>query len=86
MPPAIVLIGIGRQRRIPLPLPAFLLWPFAFLAWYVLTIARLAFSHDLRVSRKLPCVRTILYSYANLSGLRIDVRSHDGSGVYVRMI
>jgi hypothetical protein len=86
MPPAIVMVGFGRQRRIPLPLPVFLLWPFAFLAWYVLTVARLAFSDDAGLSRKFHVASTILHSYANLSGLRIDVHSQDGGGIYLRMI
>jgi len=84
MPPALLMICIGRQRKLPLPLV--ILWPFAFVAWFVLIILRLAFIEDREFTDRWMAARTVLYGLANLSGLRIDMRSSDGSGIHLWII
>jgi len=74
MLPAFLLVGVGHGRRVWIPLPFFLLWPFWLLGWVVWFV--LAF---LRVPQA-KALRMALVLGANLSGLRVDVEPRDGSG------
>ncbi|MBN2170030.1 MAG: hypothetical protein JW819_01760 [Candidatus Krumholzibacteriota bacterium] len=86
MIPSLLLVGVGRRRRVILPLPVFLLWPllalFALAAWILL---RLAPAGTVTAS----AARTGLSALAvacQLSGTRIDVRDPDGPQVYLRFL
>lgn len=81
MLPAILLFGVGRHRRVWIPLPVFLLWPFWLLGWVVWLVfkgLRVPYENSLKMA---------LVMCAQLSGLKFDVESGtDGGRVYVRMI
>ncbi|MBI2919613.1 MAG: hypothetical protein HYY18_00850 [Planctomycetes bacterium] len=82
MIPALLLIGIGWQRRLPVPIPLFLLWPVAFLA--VLATGAVQLTRRLnRPAAETPLLPAPLEALFQLSGLRLDVRTHDGTGVLV---
>ena len=83
MIPAIGLIRIGKARwTVPLPLPVFLAWPFVLVA-----LAGVALTERLVNRRsthsKLTMAGGGLLALCQLSGLKIDVRSTDGSRVFV---
>ena len=83
MIPVIGLIRIGKARwTVPLPLPVFLAWPFVLVA-----LARVTLTERLVNRRsthsKLTMARGGLSVLCQLSGLKIDVRSTDGSRVFV---
>jgi hypothetical protein len=77
MPPALVLMRVGRARRLTLPLPFFLLWPLVLLAWVGLGLAWLVTAWR----RPAPLVAgiTALRAINELRGTRIDIRSRDAS-------
>jgi hypothetical protein len=80
MLPALVLVGFGRRRRIWLPMPAFLLWPFWLLGWLVWLVFRIF---------QLPWAQTLrqaLLLGAHLSGVQLGIDSADGNRIYIRMI
>lgn len=84
MPPALLLLRIGRIRWLIVPLPIFLLWPFLLLAWMVLGLAWLVGPRERRpgfVSAGL----TALRGFSELRGTRMDVRRTDAS-FYLRFI
>lgn len=86
MIPAIALLGISRARRVRLPLPIFLLWPFYFLAWLGVGVAYLLFwvvRGDIRRPARAGFALAML---AHLSGTVVDVHSTDGTRVYLRLI
>ncbi len=84
MIPAIGLVLIGKARwTVPLPLPVFLFWPFILVALGGVTLVeRLVDEGDARHSM-LTMARCGLCAFCQLSGLRIDVRSPDGTRVLV---
>jgi len=75
-----------RIQKVYIPLPLFLLWPFLLLAALLLAVAYVPvalvggntqpFAHALALGRV----------FFNLHGLKVDVRSHDGTQVYLRII
>ncbi len=72
MMPAIGLIGIPRLRWLPpIPIPLFLLWPFALVC---LGIARLLDRNRPAEAAKL---RTAMQAFRELRGLTIDVDTAD---------
>jgi len=80
MLPGLVLVGIGRRRRLWLPLPTFLLWPLwlvGWLVWLVLAAVRAPWHKAVH--------QGLVLGY-HLSGLRVDVNSARGHRIYVRMI
>jgi hypothetical protein len=89
--PALLLVGVGRQRRVILPGPLFLLWPLLALGWLVVGVwdlGRLAFLGPERARRpgSSASLRAVLVLVAKLSGLSIDVAARDGHGIYIRLI
>jgi hypothetical protein len=86
MVPSLLILRIGPGRGIPLPLPLFLLWPFFALAALLVGAAYLTvwlFGGETRAFAKAHLAGRMLL---NLRGLKIDVRSHDGTRVYFRII
>ena len=80
MIPAVVLIGVGTTRRIWIPLPVFLLWPFWALAWMLWAPIRWL---------QIPGHRRLWLALAlsgRMSGLSLDVQSSSGQRVQIRMI
>lgn len=80
MLPALLLVGAGSRRRIWIPLPVILLWPFWLLGWVVWAPARLLGlerAHSLRAA---------LVLMAGLSGLSLDVDTADGARVHLRFV
>lgn len=86
MIPALAIIGFGRKRMIPLPVPLFLLWPFILLALAVVGLAGWLTRRQPAARSGLLVARTALLATFHLSGLRIDVRSRDQDNVYFRFI
>ena len=80
MLPTVLLVGVGQRRRICLPVPVILLWPFWLLGWVVWAPARLLFpgwAHPLRAG---------LILLAQLSGLSLDVDTTDGTRIHLRFV
>jgi hypothetical protein len=80
MLPAVLLVGAGRRRRIWIPVPVILLWPFWLLGWVVWAPARLLrldWAHALRAG---------LVFLAQLSGLELDVETKDGTRIRLRFV
>jgi hypothetical protein len=80
MLPVLMLVGVGARRRVWIPLPMVLLWPFWFLGWGVwllLWVVRASWARPLQGALQLGC---------SLSGLRVDVESVNGKSVHVRLI
>ena len=83
MIPTIGLVLIGKARwTVPLPLPVFLAWPFILVALASVTLAEcLVGGRDARHS--LTMARRGLFTFCQLSGLKVDVRSTEGTRVFV---
>ncbi len=80
MIPALLMIGLGRDRRFWLPLPFFLIWPFwliGWLAWLTVGLFHRA------TATKIALFQSLLW---HLSGLRVDIDDKDGSGIRLRFI
>ena len=80
MLPTLLLVGVGRRRRISLPVPLILLWPFWLLGWVAWAPARLLrheWAHALRYG---------LVVLAQLSGLRLNVDTTDGKRINLRFV
>ena len=80
MLPSFLLIDVGTKRRIWLPLPTILLWPFWLLGWVIWAPARLL---RLKLADRLHAGLVLL---AQLSGLSIDVDTADGTKVHLRFV
>jgi len=80
MLPAVLLVGAGSRRRIWIPMPVILLWPFWLVGWAVWAPARL-----LRLERA-DALRAALILLAQLSGLRVDVDTADGTRIHFRFV
>jgi hypothetical protein len=78
MPPALVLVRFGRRRRIPIPLPVFLLWPLLVIAWLGLGLAWLVTAGRQRPAPVVAGV-TALRVLNELHGTRIDLRGRDAN-------
>ncbi len=78
MPPALLLLRVGRIRWLVLPLPLFLLWPLYFLTWGALYAMRLLFVHPGR-SRTLVVGSTALHLITALPGTSIDFQGSRGA-------
>lgn len=80
MLPTVVLVGAGARRRVWIPVPVFLLWPFWLAGWAVWAPARLLrleWAHGLRAG---------LILLAQLSGLSLDVDTADGTRIHLRFV
>jgi hypothetical protein len=80
MVPALLLVGVGQSRRVWIPLPVFLLWPFWLLGWMVWTVFRL-----FAIPWEKP-LRFALLLGMHMSGVRVDIDTNDGTNIHVRMI
>jgi len=80
MPPAILLLGVGRRGWL-LPLPVFLLWPLALLAALVIGVARLILPARGPRSAVWRWGWIGLRAFCQLHGTRVDVRSNNGERV-----
>ncbi|UCH85478.1 MAG: hypothetical protein JSW50_07265 [Candidatus Latescibacterota bacterium] len=79
MLPTLLLVGAGQNRRVWIPIPVLILWPFWILGWVVWLPVAIA---GARCAKPL---RMALIIMAQLSGLRIDVDSKDGK-IQLRII
>ena len=80
MLPTLLLVGAGSRRRIWIPLPLILLWPFWLLGWAAWVPAWL-----LRLEWA-PALRSGLVLLAQLSGLQLDVDTADGTRIHLRFV
>ncbi len=83
MPPVLLIIGLGRSRRFPLPVPLFLLWPLVAVAYGILVLCQRYLRLDKEVVDKIRLARAALGGFAAMSGLKVDVRSQDGHGAFL---
>ncbi len=80
MIPALLMMRIGRDTRVWLPLPFFLIWPFwliGWLAWLVTTLFNRA------AAMKIALFQIIFW---HLRGLTVDVEENDGTRIHFRFI
>jgi hypothetical protein len=80
MLPALLLVGVGHRRRVWIPLPVFLLWPLWLLGWAVWSVFKafgIPWERPLRVA---------LLLGIHMSGVRLDIDSHDATRIRLRMI
>jgi hypothetical protein len=81
MLPVLMLIGVGRDRWIWIPLPVFLLWPFWLLGWIVWLLMKAAGAPQAKM------LRMALILGAQLSGTIVEVDSKkDDTTIHLRMI
>jgi hypothetical protein len=80
MLPALMMIGCGKSKRVWIPLPLFLLWPFWLLGWGVWLVLWF-FRAD--VERAL---RVALTAGLHLKGTQVDVDAADGTQVHIRLV
>jgi hypothetical protein len=78
--PWLLIVGIGRRRRFPLPFPMFLFWPFVLVGWLIYAIG-LPFTRGGWTG-----LRAVLTLFPGLRGLRVDARPHAGPGVLIRVV
>jgi hypothetical protein len=67
-------------RRLWLPLPFFLIWPFWVLAWLIWLIITL---FNRAAALKIAVIQMMLWK---LRGLTVDVNAQDGTQIYFRFI
>ena len=84
MPPSLLVLGFGEERRVRLPLPLFLLWPFLLVAWLGLGLAWLVTSGRPRPGGLMAGL-TALRVFSELHGTKIDIRGQDAS-IYMQFI
>jgi hypothetical protein len=78
--PTVLLLGAGPRCRIWIPVPVILLWPFWLLGWMVWAPARLL--HPERAH----ALRAGLILVAQLSGLKVDLKTTDGTRIRLRFV
>lgn len=79
MLPTLLLVGVG-PRRIWIPVPMILLWPFWLLGWVVWAPARLLRPEW---AQRLRAGLTLM---TQLSGLEVDVETTDGTRIRLRLV
>jgi len=80
MIPTLLMMRVGKRRGVWIPLPAFLLWPFWLLGWFVWGLGWLfgaRWRNPLRVG---------LVLMAHLRGLKVDVKESEGTRIHFRLI
>jgi len=80
MLPSFLLIGAGNPRRVWIPIPVFLFWPFWLLGWIVwlpVAITGMRWAKPLRMT---------LILMTQLSGTKVDVDTTSGDHVHLRMV
>ena len=86
MPPILAIVAIGRSRKFPIPFPLILLWPFVLLGFFVLGLAWFFLPKKSGAARYVLMAITALGCFWHLSGLRIDINSHDETDVYILIV
>jgi hypothetical protein len=100
--PALLIVGVGEQKKVPLPFPLFLFWPFILIGWVVVGVIslfkRITWNDSSLVilssidsqsgKRRVPQVplRMALSAFTKLHGLRIDIRSKGKYNFYILII
>ena len=80
MIPALLMMRIGRKRRVWLPLPVFLIWPFwllGWLAWLVTTLFHRA------TATKIALIQIVFW---HMRGLSFDVDDKSGTKIHFKFI
>ena len=91
IPPALLIIGLGRvrvfggRRRFFLPLPLFLIWPLYLLAYMIFGLAWLLTPRSAKPAG-LTAALAALDAGRRLSGLRVDIQSAQNENIYLRFI
>jgi len=80
MIPALLLMRVGRERRVWLPLPFFLVWPFWLLGWLAWIFT---WAFDREASGKIAVLQGVFW---HLSGLIVEVESGDQTPIHFRFI
>lgn len=80
MLPTLLWVGAGSRRRIWIPLPVILLWPFWLLGWVVWAPVRLL---SPTLARALALGLILL---AQLSGLALHVDTTDGTRIHFHFV
>lgn len=86
MIPAMAILRIGRGRRLPVPLPLFLLWPLVLLALLLVALAGPLADRRSEAGRRLLAARLGILALFRLSGLSVDARGSDGREVRIRLV
>lgn len=86
MPPVLLIVAVGRSKRFPIPFPVILLWPFVLLGWILLGIVWFFLPKRSSAARFVLIVIEAIGCFWHLSGLKIDITSHDETGVYILII
>ena len=86
MLPSILMLRVGPGAGIPIPVPLFLLWPLVLVLALVGGLIWLVMPRTRRTGGLLEKLRLAWTLFNNLSGLKIDVRSADGTRVYFWII
>jgi len=84
--PAVLILGFGEKKRVRVPFPFFLLWPGILVGAFVLAAVGRPKGRRTRGSGYALRLKTALSIFYHLSGLRVDVRSQEGGGFYLRFI
>ena len=82
MLPTVLWVGVDSRRRIWIPVPVFLLWPFWLLSWVVW----LRLPARLLIPQWAHALRTGLILLAQLSGLVLDVDTQHGTRIHLRFV
>lgn len=84
--PTLAIIGVGRDRTVPIPIPIFLLWPLVLLLLALLALGGIVQKLAMRENTVWRATAAMWRLFCSLSGFRIDVRPESGRGVYIRLI
>ncbi len=83
--PALGLIAFGSRKRwlVPLPIPVILLWPLILLGFGGVFLAQGILRLSGSSSTLVAAGKTGLMAFCQLHGLKINVRSSDGTRVLI---
>ncbi|MCK4413897.1 MAG: hypothetical protein KAY32_10150 [Candidatus Eisenbacteria sp.] len=83
--PVLLVVGVGRQRRFPLPLPFFLTWPLVGLGWIVVGLGSLVSPGSPRRPGAIGMLYTALALFNHLRGAQVDIDDSKGAHIHVRL-
>ena len=86
MIPALALVWVGSGRRVPLPIPLFLLWPLLGIGYLLVTLGRFLTPRGSEARGQADAASGLAGILLRLSGLSIDVRPRRGRRVRFRLI
>jgi hypothetical protein len=84
--PSLLVLGIGRRRRLPVPLPLFLAWPIVGAGWAVVGLAGFVAPGATRRPGAFGTLRTGLTLFNQIRGTRIDIDDSNGTHVHLRLV